>query len=81
MSAKESKNKYTVQWVTSGEEKTHGTFNTFDEAMQSIFDWWKKHDYKPPYIRQWKSMRDDKEITHIDYGLHSAFYQIVKERD
>ena len=58
MNTTTNKSKYTVHWVTSGEEKTHGTFDTFDEAMQSILDWWKKH-----------------------YGLHSAFYQIVKERD
>ncbi len=56
-------------------DETHGTFNTADEAMKSIQDWWKKNNFKPRYVRQ---MMDENGAIWWDYGLHRAFY-VLKE--
>lgn len=67
--------KYQVEWMSHTERvhKVHGIYNTFDEAMQSIKDWWNKNDYKPSYII-YHTTEDG--LTTIDYGLHYSFYYI-----
>lgn len=69
-------NKYQVEWKNdrTKEHNKHGVFDTFDEAMDSIYDWWEKNDFKPPYIRRWT----EDGITTIDYGLYDMFYYIVE---
>ena len=71
--------KYEIHWVSAcgcciGEpykDKYHGTFDTLDEAQESVRNWWKEHDYKPPYIRQ--VTRENGDVWW-DYGLHRCFY-------
>lgn len=67
---------FEVHWVNHylNEDKHHGTFNTLEEAQQSVQDWWKKHDFKPFYVRQWTS----DNVTIWDYGSHSCFYHFVE---
>ena len=75
--------RYEVHWVKAWgmcmgepyEDKYHGTFNSLEEAQQSVREWWKKNDYKPRYARQ---MADDKGRIWWDYGLHNAFYMFVE---
>ena len=66
-----------VEWHNTDEGivKRHGLFKTKKEAMQSIKDWWEFHYFKPDTLRTW-----GEETDHmvIDYGLHHAFYHIVK---
>lgn len=62
---------YAVHWVGNGQNNTHGIFPTLEEAQQSVQNWWKEHDFTPPYIRQWKI--DNKIIW--DYGSHTCFYE------
>lgn len=66
--------KYEVHWVSGSQDKTHGVFSTLEAAQDSVREWWKKHEYEPPYIRV--VYRDD--YVWWDYGLHNAFY-IFKE--
>ena len=67
---------FEVHWVCSymNQDKTHGTFPTLEEAQQSVRDWWKAHDFKPFYVRQWT--RDN--VTIWDYGSHTCFYHFVE---
>ena len=75
--------KYEVHWVKAfgmcmGEphkDEYHGTFNSLEEAQQSVRGWWKKNEYQPRYVRE---MADDKGRIWWDYGLHSCFY-VFKE--
>lgn len=66
--------KYEVHWISGSQDKTHGVFDTLEAAQDSVRDWWKKNNYKPPYIRV--IYGDD--YVWWDYGLHDAFY-IFKE--
>lgn len=68
--------KYQVEWKNdrTKEHNKHGVFNTFEEAMDSIYDWWEANEFTPPYIRRWT--KDG--VTTIDYGLHNMFYYIVE---
>lgn len=68
--------KYQVEWKNdrTKEHNKHGVFDTFDEAMDSIYDWWELNNFKPPYIRRWT----EDGITTIDYGFHHMFYYIVE---
>lgn len=76
--------KYEVHWVKAWgccmgepyEDKHHGTFNSLDEAQQSVRDWWQKNNFKPRYVRQ---IADGKGRIWWDYGLHSSFY-VFKEK-
>lgn len=71
--------KYAVHWVDddSQEIKVHGTYETYLEAWWSIKEWWKSHNFTPKYVRVLGEPVEDDVVT-IDYGLHSAYYQIVK---
>lgn len=68
--------KYQVEWKhnKTSEHNKHGIFDTFEEAMDSIYDWWEKNNFNPPYIRRWT----EDGITTIDYGFHNMFYYIVE---
>ena len=66
---------YQVIWTNGKIKHKHGVFASFDEAMQSIRDWWDKNDFTLPYVRQWK--KDN--ITYIDYGSHTMSYQIIEK--
>lgn len=63
--------RYEVHWVKLDQDNKHGAFPTIEEAKQSVLDWWKKHNFTPPYIREWK--KDN--ITIWDYGSHICFYE------
>ena len=71
--------KYTVKWIgvkdNKDVEETFGTYNTLNEAVESIRDWWKLNNFNPYYTRHWKQ----NNIYVIDYGCHSCFYHIVEE--
>lgn len=71
--------KYTVHWVDEDahEIKVHGTYETYLEAWWSIKEWWKSNNFTPKYVRVLGEPVVDDVVT-IDYGLHSAFYKIVK---
>lgn len=68
--------KYQVEWKNdiTKEHNKHGVFDTFEEAMDSIYEWWEENNFNPPYIRRWT--KDG--VTTIDYGLHDMFYYIVE---
>lgn len=77
---------YQVQWIGKkfdwDKEKTipvkniHNSYKTFEEAEQSIYDWWKKNSLEPSYVRMWQ----EGNTTIVDYGLHHCFYHIVKKK-
>lgn len=71
--------KYTVQWVDDNAQKVkvHGTYETYLEACESIEEWWESNNFTPKYVRVIGEPVVDDVVT-IDYGLHSAFYKIVK---
>ena len=54
--------------------KEHGQYNSIEEAYQSIEEWWKFHQFEPPYVR-WLEQED---FIRIDYGSHTQFYEIVR---
>lgn len=66
--------KYKVEWdsVYHNEKTIHGTYDTWQEAMDSIHDWWDKNNYIPPMVRYWTKGG----VTTIDYGYHYTFYRI-----
>lgn len=68
---------YTVYWISQLEhiKKQHGSYDTYEQAMQSIIDWWEEHDYQPPYYRVMKHGK----TAMIDYGLYDCFYEIKHE--
>lgn len=65
---------YTVYWVNQLKhiKEQHGSYDTFEQAMQFIKDLWQEHDYQPPYYRV---MRYGKSCM-VDYGLCDCFYEI-----
>ena len=68
---------YIVHWKNylNDVENIHGKYNTLEDAISSIHDWWDKNNFSPPYIRVWTT----DNITNIDYGSHFCFYEIHKE--
>lgn len=68
--------KYQVSWKHHqlDEHNVFEKFDTFDDAIQSIYDWWDKNDYTPNYVRYWKSSKSN--MWTIDYGFHHMFYYI-----
>lgn len=68
--------KYQVEWKHHqiNTHNTHGIFNTFEEAMDSIYEWWEVNNFEPRYVRYWT--KDG--VTKIDYGFHHMFYYIVE---
>lgn len=68
---------FTVYWISQTKRlrKQHGSYDTFEQAMQSIKDWWKENDYQPRYYRVIEHGRS----FMIDYGLYDCFYEIVYE--
>ena len=72
---------YEVQWqgYEDGKRvlKKHGIFDTLEEAQDSVREWWKKNDFEPYYIRQWKV--ENRVIW--DYGSHTCFYYFVTVGD
>lgn len=73
-----TKKKFKLTWEDRRENPTlikeHGSFDTHEEAMQSIYDWWSKNEFSPPYIRTW--LRDN--VATVDYGSHYLFYKITE---
>lgn len=68
---------FTVYWVNQLEHimQQDGTYDTFEEALQSIKDWWQSSDCKPRYYRVIKCGKS----AIVDYGLCDCFYKIVKD--
>ncbi|WP_270997863.1 hypothetical protein [Listeria seeligeri] len=66
--------KYEVHWehLQRKEHNIHGEFDSFNEAMQSIREWWALNEFEPPYVRFWTL----NNRTTIDYGPHYMFYYI-----
>lgn len=66
--------KYQVEWKHHQPDiyKIHDVFDTYEEAMDSIYEWWEANNFKPPYTRRWT----ENGVTTIDYGLHDMFYYI-----
>lgn len=71
--------KYQVSWENrlTDEINIHGTFEAFQEAFQSIYDWWEKNEFVPPYVRSWSV----ENRTTVDYGNHHMFYYISEVKD
>ncbi|HAC1029142.1 TPA_asm: hypothetical protein GY053_06975 [Listeria monocytogenes] len=69
---------YEVHWehTQTKEYNTHGKYATFEEALQSIYDWWELNKYKPHYVRYWT--REGRTV--VDYGSHYMFYYIYEIR-
>lgn len=65
---------YTVYWVNQFEhiKEQHGSYNTYEQAMQSIIDWWEEIGFHPPYYRVMKHGKS----SMVDYGLYDCFYKI-----
>ena len=68
--------KYQVEWEhhQTNTYSKHGIFNTFEDALVSICEWWEGNDFTPSYIRMWTEDR----VTTIDYGFRNMFYYIVE---
>lgn len=68
--------KYQVEWKHNQADihNKHGIFDTFEEAMDSIYEWWKVNNFEPRYVRYWT----EDGVTKIDYGYHHMFYYIVE---
>ena len=68
---------FTVYWVnqTIRVKEQHGSYNTPEQAIQSIKDWWKENDYHPRYYR----VIDTGLSLMVDFGLSDCFYEIVKD--
>lgn len=72
-----------VEWhgIEKGKRviKKHGIFDTEKEAEDSIFAWWKKNDFEPPYVI-FRKEKDESGRNRVilDYGSHMSFYHIVE---
>jgi complete genome len=68
---------YSVYWVKPQKQikEYHGSYDTFEQAMQSIRDWWQENDYRPRYYR----VIEHGQSFTIDYGLYNCFYEIEFE--
>ena len=56
---------FAVYWVKPQKQikEYHGSYDTFEQAMQSIRDWWQENG----------------QSFTIDYGLYNCFYEIEFE--
>lgn len=76
--------KYNVYWVNAElpndpiQNKFIKSYDTYNEAFQSIKDWWNKNDFYPSLIRFMGDIEEQGTVV-IDYGPHFQFYKIVKE--
>ena len=72
---------YEVHWlgIKDGKrvDETHGQFPSYEEAMNSIQTLWSKNNFTPPYIIS----RKHNNITILDYGFYTCFYNIVEIED
>lgn len=68
---------FTVYWLNQTKQikEQHGSYDTFEQAMQSIKDWWKENDFQPRYYR----VIEHGQSFMIDYGLYDCFYEIEFE--
>lgn len=69
---------FTVYWVNQMEhiiEQQDTSYETLEQAVQSIKDWWQSSDCKPRYYR----VIDNGKSFIVDYGLCDCFYEIVKD--
>lgn len=66
--------RYQVEWKhhQTNTHNKHGVFDTFEEAMDSIYKWWEENNFEPSYVRYWTI----NGVTKIDYGFHHMFYYI-----
>nr|DAI05802.1 MAG TPA: deoxyuridine 5'-triphosphate nucleotidohydrolase [Herelleviridae sp.] len=55
----------------------HGTYNSMEEAEQSVYDWWEANDFKCDRLRILGDIKDG--IVRWDYGNHNGFYLFVLE--
>lgn len=73
--------KYTVLWVDESgirvKTKIHSSFESFDDAYNSIVKWWKFNSFYPKYVRILGDITKNNSVK-IDYGSHFYFYKIVK---
>lgn len=56
-------------------------FNAQQSAIDSMYGWWQKNDYEPPYVRISESkatyLNDYTfDALWIDYGSHHMFYEV-----
>jgi len=76
--------KYNVYWINEEllndpiQDEFIGSYNTYEEAFQSIRDWWEKNSFYPNFVRIIGDIEEQGTIT-IDYGPYFKFYQIKKE--
>lgn len=75
--------KYNVYWVNAElpndpSNKFIKSYDTYNEAFQSIKDWWNKNDFYPSLIRFMGDIEEQGTVV-IDYGPYFQFYKIVKE--
>lgn len=75
---KKGMSKFTVSWVSGDISKTHGSFDSYDEAFESIRKWWNHNGFTPSYIRVIGDIEENGKVK-IDYGLHESFYYVVEE--
>lgn len=68
---------FQVEWIDNNENRIDvlGLYDDYQQATQSILDWWNANSYTPPYCRIIGDIETDKKVT-IDYGLYSSFYRI-----
>ncbi len=66
-----------VEWIDNDSSTTDvlDMYEKYDEAMQSIIDWWNINGFSPKYTRILGTIEDNNEVT-IDYGSHINFYRI-----
>ena len=67
---------YRVVWedTTKNKREYHGSYKSYEEALQSIQDWWDKNNFKPVYVRILDYKHDG--YVKIDYGNYNYFYYI-----
>lgn len=76
--------KYNVYWTNaelpndSIQNEFIDSYDTYEEAFQSIKDWWDKNDFWPSLIRLVGDIEEQGAVV-IDYGPYFQFYKIVKE--
>lgn len=76
---------YKVFWVhdapipNSPIREEHGSYSSFDDAYQSVTDWWHKNNFSPSIVRFIGEPEVDATVT-IDYGPHTMFYEIVRNQ-
>ena len=66
-----------VEWIDNDINVTNvlGKYEKYNEAFQSIVDWWNIHEFSPKYTRIIGTLEENNEVI-IDYGSHVKFYRI-----